>query len=75
MVLGLSMTISQCLLDDLINHDTIFSMHADASPVLTRLPESAIKRAVVYIEHTGVSHKQLVGCHAFVCQFLHLWKA
>ena len=47
----------------------------DAGSVFTCLPERAIERAVVDVEHAGIGHEQLVGGDTLVSELAHLGQA
>ena len=52
--------VSNCFLDDFINHDPVFRMHADPCSIFSGLPEGTVEGSIIHIQHSGVGHEELV---------------
>src|SRR6266540_4482351 len=65
-ILGCSMTFSKRMLDDFIDHDPIFRVHAYQSATFTRSGHSTKDCRIVNQEDAGIGHEHLEARHAFI---------
>ena len=74
MPLWFGVPIGNRFLDDFIDHDSVFRVHADPGAVISRLTESTVKGSIVNIQYTRIGHEKLVGSNSLIRQFTHLTK-
>ena len=71
-VLRLDVSLGERNLDELVDHDAVLGVHADESPLLSRLAHGPEDGGVVREQHAGIRHEQLVAGHPFVGEAAHL---
>jgi hypothetical protein len=66
MIFGCGASLLERALDDFINHDAVFGVHADKTAAFARSRHGSKYCCVVNQEHAGVGHKHLEARYTFI---------